>query len=630
MNNNTICYNNFYFYGLPIPINISYLYNGSFLTLTIPDLYDPDLNIEIWCSEDNKIFQYDGFLKKGLASYPILNYVNCYLGIKIRAFKDNAYSGFSEPFFVDISSSLQNVSDIDVHFDIASQGGYLDNDPMTLINDLSINGNNAIQVAVDRNPIYKTNILNGLPAVYFDGINDVLSYGNHASTDIDDNVTIMIVFKTDNDAVRQTILGCQDVANGFQLEIGLNPSARTTLISGTIISQPIASDVPGFEILTYRRDGAGANHKWRINGVTMVNTTNAVNSFLPIGTTKYIGRRDNGNQYFKGYICEIIIWHSSLTDTNLLESERFLSKKWSIPLELEKTNDNFTLAVIPDSQEWTFDDIAYNAYMLPMMQYLSGRTNLFKLSSVIHVGDITSGCTNDQWLRWNNAFALLDKDKIPFVSAIGNHDYDGGSCNNRLAVRFNAEFSQNFYTEKTWFNGAFYEINKTENLFWLMTLDNIKLLFLSLEFGMRQGVIDWANDLISKYNDRQVIIITHAYSFNDGTRISAGDAFNPHTLVNPNIDVHDGDEIWTELVRLATNTNIIQIWSGHETGFFATKVMADGGNNVQEILAAHTSIANQWGSIGIAQFNYATNKVKLLRYSPGLDSCTYRKIIDIN
>jgi hypothetical protein len=630
MNNYTTCVNNLYFYGLLVPVSLSATYNGYYITLSWNEFYEPDVSVEIWVSRDNEPFELSGTTVVGASSYKLLSHTRGLLAIKIRVTKNDVYSDFTQPIIYDLTPSLQRTANIQMNLDVSAITGLVHDDPITIIPDTTGKGNNAGQIAVNRNPLYKTNSLNGLPSAQCDGIDDAMNLGNDASIDVDDNITIMVVYKTTNEAVRQTLFGQQDAANGFQLELGLNANSRNTIISGVIVTGQIASNVPGYEILTYRRNGAGANHIFRRNGVTMTLTTNAANSYVPTGAVKELFRRDNANQYFIGNFCQMVLWDATLTDTELLDSERFLSEKWNLPIETEQTDADFSIIVIPDTQEWVTDDIVYNAYMLPMMQYIGDLPTMFKLKNVSHLGDITLLCNNAEWLRWNNAFAYFDKNNVPFLASTGNHDYDGGVTQRPPnAVRFRSEYPITFYNTKKWWIGDFYEPNASENHYFKFTVGANKYLIIQLEFGARQGAIDWANNIISRNKDHNVIFMTHCYSMPDGTRVGFGDVFNPHTLIVPDVDVHDGDEIWTELVKLAANNNIIQVWSGHESGFVATEVTGDGGNDLQEILAAHITNVNQNGSIAIAHFYLAAGKVKLVRYSPGLKTSTYRNMINL-
>lgn len=97
-----------------------------------------------------------------------------------------------------------------------------------------------------------------------------------------------------------------------------------------------------------------------------------------------------------------------------------------------------------------------------------------------------------------------------------------------------------------------------------MDTGNYKWLIITLEFGPRKEVLEWAKEIAEKYSDRTVILNTHAYMYSDDTRIGSGDNWNPHDYgineLEPN-EVNDGEEMWDNLVK--ESTNIRFIFSGH-------------------------------------------------------------------
>ena len=54
-----------------------------------------------------------------------------------------------------------------------------DGDPVSTWADTSGNGNNATQISASNQPTFNTNVLNGFPAITFDGSNDYLNLDNH-------------------------------------------------------------------------------------------------------------------------------------------------------------------------------------------------------------------------------------------------------------------------------------------------------------------------------------------------------------------------------------------------------------------------------------------------------------------
>lgn len=468
----------------------------------------------------------------------------------------------------------------------------------------------ATQTGTNR-PTFKENILNGKPVIRFDkAASQFMSLGTAASLDMDNNLTTIIVYDTTIPTVRQTVLGCFDVANGFQLEFGLVPNTPNVIIEGVVMANTTIQKLEGFSILTYIRRGAtDATHEFYQDGFPCLIGTKNSNNYTATGYTKEIGRRSPGNQHFDGDIAAIIQYNTDISYSDLVKVELYLANKYGLNHHLEKPLVDFSIIEYGDTQEYV--DVNPSPVFNNMTQFASDYKTRLKLSAIMHGGDITLSNTTSEIESSSIALSKFPTD-IPTIFIPGNHDYDN---NSRVSTTWNSLRGQSFYTSKSWFDGGFYESNKSENLYIKFTAAGSNILIIGLEFGARQGAIDWANGIIQANPTYDVIFLTHCYSYDDGTRTGTLDPYNPHTIITPDVDVHDGDELWTELVSLAANDNIIQTYSGHQTGFVATEVTGISDNKITEILHGHTDQTYQLGSILIVQIDATNNNMYLLRYN---------------
>lgn len=363
---------------------------------------------------------------------------------------------------------------------------------------------------------------------------------------------------------------------------------------------------------------------------TTYHPAGSATAFSATGYTKEIGRRSAGDgQYFDGDMVALIQYNTNLSNDDLLLVEKYLSDKYNVSLDTENTKADFSIVGIPDTQDYTADatgQLIVNA----MTQFIADKMVGAKIGVGFHVGDVTLISAEDRWNRWFTAMEAYPLASLPYIGALGNHDYDGGSCTRTNTTAWDGRFPTTFYTSKAWWDGGFYETGKTQNIYFNITLGGQDYMFIVLEFGPRQGAIDWANALIQANPTKKVIIIVHAYLDDDGTRLGTGDYYNPHTLVTPDVDVHDGDELWDELISLAANDNIIQVWCGHMTGFLHTASVGDGGNTILEILDAHPSTAYKTGALMMSSFYLTDNRVLLLAHNPSTGMAFYRKMIDVS
>src|SRR5690606_42087534 len=67
------------------------------------------------------------------------------------------------------------------------------------------------------------------------------------------------------------------------------------------------------------------------------------------------------------------------------------------------------------------------------------------------------------------------------------------------------------------FGGAF-EPGSMENTYHTFHAGGLDWLIVSLEFGTRNGVLQWAGEVIEAHPDHKVIINTHDYMYSDDTR----------------------------------------------------------------------------------------------------------------
>lgn len=230
------------------------------------------------------------------------------------------------------------------------------------------------------------------------------------------------------------------------------------------------------------------------------------------------------------------------------------------------------------------------------------------------LGDVVDDSSDpDEWDSIDGAVALLDADgSLPYLMAIGNHCYD--DVTTRDATEFDTYFPQGRYTGQSWWSGGFYEVGTTVNSYLLLTIGGVDWIFIMLEFGPRQGALTWAGNLLSTYSTRKAIIFTHSYMYRDDTRCGTGDSYNPHDY-GMGADVHDGEEMWDELVKLYENVWFVQ--SGHDLGdgLGYREDAGDNANVVRQCLANYQELT----TLGWARYyviSPANDLVQAVTYSP--------------
>jgi len=285
----------------------------------------------------------------------------------------------------------------------------------------------------------------------------------------------------------------------------------------------------------------------------------------------------------------------------------------------------FTVAVLPDTQLYSqkFPDqfIAQTKWIVQQQQARN-------IACVLHLGDITNNNTPAEWENAVEAMSHLDG-KVPYFMAVGNHDYSaGGRCTDRT-TRFNDYFPLSKYRELPNFGGVYdKEPEQLENSYHLFSAGGRDFLVLSLEFGPRADVIRWANEIVAAHKQHEAILITHAYMYFDETRYDwakrgTKQSWNPHSYgiakATEN-DVHDGEELWRELV--SRSDNFIMTLNGHvlNDGLGQLTSATDGGRQVHQMLVNFQMKPRGGDSwLRLLEFSADGTTIKVADYSPTLN-----------
>ena len=273
----------------------------------------------------------------------------------------------------------------------------------------------------------------------------------------------------------------------------------------------------------------------------------------------------------------------------------------------------FSLVFLPDTQIYSAE---YPELFTSQTQWIVNNRARFNIQAVLHVGDVVDANEPRQWANADAAMRLLDAAEIPYLLAIGNHDYDTIGDAGRQTTGFNAMFPPARYSAHAWWQGGFCEAGHSENAYGRLTIAGQDYLFLSLEFGPRPEVVAWANDVLARYADHWAGLITHSFLYIDGTRVSPGDAHNPK-IYPLGATAHDGEDLWRELVSRHANLHWVQ--SGHHVGGFAA-YRADagcGGTLVHQVFAnwqTHTRGGDGW----LRLVTLGHGRARVQTYSPAL------------
>jgi len=282
-----------------------------------------------------------------------------------------------------------------------------------------------------------------------------------------------------------------------------------------------------------------------------------------------------------------------------------------------------TIVVLPDTQYYaaSYPDV----FTMQTNWILEQRPSI---AAVLHVGDVVDGDTATQWTVANSAMRLLDN-HVPYFLVPGNHDTDG---NRKTMI-------DNYFgpASMPWVTGTM-TAGQIENNYALVDIGPQKWLILGLEFGPRDSVLAWANDVLKdpRYSQYPVILVTHAYLYSDGTRydINVGGTdssksnyqnWSPWYYRYTAADgINDGEAMWQKLVL--PNSQIRLVFCGHQTGWARLSSTRPNGSVVHQMLSDYqwyrTDQSDYYGGGGylrVVQFDFSKKQLNVRTYSPYLD-----------
>lgn len=228
----------------------------------------------------------------------------------------------------------------------------------------------------------------------------------------------------------------------------------------------------------------------------------------------------------------------------------------------EKLNpDSEYIVVIGDVQEYMeYND--YAAYFYHSLEWIRTQYEVgAKIKCVLQVGDITHGNNDKPWHRFADKVTIVS-DVLPFLICTGNHDYDWEWEDDRALIkdrgtcRFN-EFVRYDIVE----NGIShrYEDNRIENYIYPVILQGEIINVIVLEYGPRREVVEWANDIVSRFPDERFLLMTHEYLWR-GERAGYDNLVDWH-MGGTGVSHSNPEFLWENLVSI--NDNIIGVLCGH-------------------------------------------------------------------
>lgn len=279
----------------------------------------------------------------------------------------------------------------------------------------------------------------------------------------------------------------------------------------------------------------------------------------------------------------------------------------------QNTNQDFTLAVLPDTQ---FYSATLHGGVPAMFQsqtdwLISHRTNL-NLAFVSHLGDITqngqNGGNNVEWRVATNAMYRLENpvttlltNGIPYGLGVGNHDQSPiGTGDTGNSSFFNQFFGVEHFIGYDYYGGHYGTNNN--NSFEFFNAGGMDFIIIHLEYDTTPStaVLAWANDLLKTYPNHRAIVTSH-------------------WIVNTGFDATFSAQGKAIYDTLKPNANFFLMVCGH-IGGEGQRTDLYQGHAVYSILTDYQSRTNGGnGWMRYYTFSPSNNVIRAFTYSPWLN-----------
>jgi len=251
-------------------------------------------------------------------------------------------------------------------------------------------------------------------------------------------------------------------------------------------------------------------------------------------------------------------------------------------------DDFFTIILLPDTQHYTS---SYPEMIYKQMNWIVENKNLLNIQYVVHLGDITNNNKESAWEVGDNSFKILENAGIPYSIVYGDNDMKNPDKNYYDGIR-HTEFLHKYFPVTrfdkpgSWWSGGFCNPDEIDNYYCLFSYKEYNYLIMNLELAPRSSVLKWADNVISRYASRKVILVTHDYLNRNGKWLDDLSTFGMAGKDdNGKLKGNNAETVFKKLVK--KNPNVILVLCGHKEGTYQNEVRIEGSatRKVFEILS---------------------------------------------
>lgn len=210
----------------------------------------------------------------------------------------------------------------------------VNNDTVQQWNDQSGNNVHASQGTAGSRPTYKTNQINGLPAIDF-ATSKWMAFTEQSVTDF----TLFVVAKQGSAALNKTIVGGTD--NTTKINLRFN-SYNIQSVQHAILSFEEEPTADFIQVCLRHSETAGGTTTLRVDEVE-TGTPDAGTATLGVSHLATWLNSGTASEFLNGPIAEVILYNSALADADRAIVEAYLRDKYALPNPAQTLTDPSTI-----------------------------------------------------------------------------------------------------------------------------------------------------------------------------------------------------------------------------------------------------------------------------------------------
>jgi hypothetical protein len=226
--------------------------------------------------------------------------------------------------------NLKNATNLKAWYSARLSTVVADSTAVSAWTDLSPASTAITQATAGKRPLYRTNIINGLPAWQFDGSNDVMAFTSSALTQNKTGLTTYAVWKRLSGTGVMGVFSFQNNASSSRHSMAINSGAGTDMFAGArrVTETAATASIPhqdtlfhiGVNVTDYANnlvslylDGE-LKQSAVIGGTAGTNSQNAASSGVDS-----VGSINDAGSYFNGYIAEFLFCDAAHTGEEIVD-----------------------------------------------------------------------------------------------------------------------------------------------------------------------------------------------------------------------------------------------------------------------------------------------------------------------